>query len=98
MYLHVFMTRHHFVSGPTVTGFLVDGTDEAVEGDWKFSTTFNFEEPRIVWAGGQHDGGTAQNCLNFDKTDGTFADAACQTVHNDYAVICETDGEKNEAK
>ena len=101
MYMYIFITHNHhfdFVTGPTVTAFIVDGTDEDMEGDWQFSTTFNFEEPHIVWAEGQNDGGTAQNCFNFHKTGGTFSDAACQTIHNNYAVICEKDGEKNAMK
>ena len=64
---------------------VVDGTDEANEGDWVFTSTN--EQPYLPFNSGENVGNTDENCLEFTSIN-SLLDRPCNFVLN-RSVICE---------
>ena len=64
---------------------VVDGTDEANEGEWVFTSTN--EQPYLPFNSGENVGNTDENCLDFTSTS-SLLDRPCNLIL-DSPVICE---------
>lgn len=67
-------------------GDWVDLTDSAREGEWV--TSRGDLAPFLVWAAGEPDGGTAENCGRLDDSVNAFQDRGCEDTR-DYSCECE---------
>ena len=65
----------------------VDGTDEAREGKWEFTSTN--EEPYLPFNSGENIGQFDENCLDFTSIT-SLLDRPCNFVLNQ-SVICESE-------
>ena len=74
-----------------VRRLFVDGTDEANEGEWIFTST-NDEEPYFTWTDVQNTGNTGFNCVQFEIN--RFLDVPCDYNYpsEDAVVLCEVEG------
>ena len=63
----------------------VDGTDEANEGEWVFTSTN--EQPYLPFNSDENVGNTYENCLDFTSIN-SLLDRPCSLIFN-RSVICE---------
>jgi len=75
------------LSGAGMIWGLLGGSDDVVEGNWKWfdSTSFSYTN----WNSGYYGGSTSENCMEMESGNGTWNDCPCSSSGSNGHMICQ---------
>jgi len=80
-----------FLRAHVTTNVAFGATDEGHEGQWTSMTSGAHIGMGYLWAPGEPNGGTNENCMQLSVSSGLFNDVPCYTPNNDwnFRFLCE---------